>query len=37
MRVAVVERRPVAVLEATDGTFWVDREGWIIAQWLRAR
>jgi cell division protein FtsQ len=31
MRVAVVERRPVAVLEATDGTFWVDREGWIIA------
>lgn len=31
MRVAVVERRPVAVLEAPDGTYWVDREGRLIA------
>lgn len=31
MRVAVVERRPVALLEAADGTFWVDREGRVIA------
>lgn len=31
MQVEVVERRPVAVLEASDGSFWVDREGRVIA------
>ncbi|HUF78714.1 MAG TPA: FtsQ-type POTRA domain-containing protein [Thermoanaerobaculia bacterium] len=31
LRVAVVERRPVAVLEAADGRFHVDREGRVIA------
>ncbi|HLE84745.1 MAG TPA: FtsQ-type POTRA domain-containing protein [Thermoanaerobaculia bacterium] len=31
LRVAVVERRPVAVLEAADGRFHVDQEGRVIA------
>lgn len=31
MRVEVVERRPVAVFEAADASFWIDREGRLIA------
>ena len=31
MRVAVVERRPVAVLASGESSFWVDREGRLIA------